>query len=296
MSRDTFDPLEADVDTIREALRLAAREPDPSQELAMASAVWRFWWIRGYLAEGRAICEGILSRRGLIPSEAGIRVARASASLAWSMGDAERGRKLASQALEMASREGSALEKAATHNLLGTIALQALGPAESERHYTEAIRNAAAIGRQDLINIYRMNLGTAYLQAGRLDEARDLFTEAIPYEPELAHLNRGEVELAAGNLERAEGDFLMAADLLRRVGFRSRVAHAMQGLAAVEARTGRAETAARRLGEAAAVLAAVGWETTDNPFGTAAASDAREALGDETFDRLFQEGLAGPTE
>jgi predicted ATPase/DNA-binding SARP family transcriptional activator len=296
MSRDAFDPIEAEVDTVREALRLAARDDDPHHELAITSAVWRFWWIRGYLAEGVSITEGILARRGVLPTEHGVRLARACAVLTWSMGDLDRALELGRAALDVSARAGIAIEQAATHNLLGTIGLETLGPGESERHYAEAMHYAESIGRQDLINIYRMNLGTAYLQAGRLDEARGLFTEAIPHEPELAHLNRGQLELQAGNLDQAEQDFLVAIDLLRRLGFKGRVAHALQGLAAVEARTGRAEIATRRLGEAAAVLAAVGWETTDNPFGTAAALDARGALGDETFDRLFREGMAGLTE
>jgi predicted ATPase len=294
MSLDTLDPIEAEIDTVREALRLAARDPNPDPELAITSAVWRLWWIRGYLAEGRSTCDGILARRGLLPTELGIRAARACASLTWSMGEVDRSLELGRAALDMAIHIGSALEQAATHNLLGTVGMETLGAAISERHYAEAIRNAESIDRQDLINIYRMNLGTAYLDRGRLDEARDLFTEAMPHEPELAHLNRGQVELKAGNLDRAEHDFLAAIDLLGAVGFKSRVAHALQGLAAVEARTGRSEAAAKRLGEAAAMLTSVGWVTGDNAFAAAAAADARQALGDEAFERLFNDGMTSP--
>jgi tetratricopeptide (TPR) repeat protein len=136
-----------------------------------------------------------------------------------------------------------------------------------------------------------MNLGTAYLEAGRLDEARERFVEALPHEPELSHMNLGQVELQAGRLDQAERHFLASIDMLRTVGFKGRVAHALQGLAAIEARTGRAETAARRLGGAAAVLAEVGWDTRDNAFANAAESDARRVLGDEAFDRLFREGM-----
>lgn len=292
MPRDAFDLFEAEIDTLREALRLAARDPDPFAEVAIAATVWRFWWLRGYLAEGRAICDGILDRRGIIPTEFGIRVARAAAALAWSMGDVDRGVDLGRSALEIATRVGCAVEQASMHNLLGTVVLESLGHAVSEAHYIEAIRIAESIGRTDHVNIYRMNLGTAYLEAGRLDEARERFVEALPHEPELSHLNLGQVELQAGELDQAERHFLMSIDLLRTVGFKGRVAHALQGLAAIEARTGRAETAARRLGGAAALLAEVGWDTRDNAFAAAAESDARRVLGDEAFDRLFKEGTA----
>lgn len=291
MPREAFDILERELDTLREALRLASRDPDPYPEIAIASTVWRLWWLRGYLAEGRAICDGILSRRGIVPTESGIRVARAAAAIAWSMGDVDRGLDLGRSALEIATRAGCLVELAAMHNLLGTVGLETLGHVISEAHYLEAIRIAESIGRTDHVNIFRMNLGTAYLQAGRVDEARDRFIEAMPYEPELANLNLGQLELEAGNLDEAERHFLATIDLMRALRFKGRSAHALQGLAAIDARTGRAETAATRLGLAAAILAAVGWETRDNPYAAAAESDARHVLGDEAFDRFFREGM-----
>jgi tetratricopeptide (TPR) repeat protein len=197
MPREAHDLIEREVDTLREALRCAARDPDPLPEVTIAATVWRVWWIRGYLAEGRAICDGILDRRGIIPTEFGIRVARAAAALAWSMGDVDRGLNLGRSALEIATRVGCAIEQAAMHNLLGTVALESLGHAVSEQHYIAAIEIAESIGRPDHVNIYRMNLGTAYLEAGRLDEARERFVEALPHEPELSHLNLGQVELQA---------------------------------------------------------------------------------------------------
>lgn len=109
----------------------------------------------------------------------------------------------------------------------------------------------------------------------------------------ITRLNLGQTEYEAGNLEAAEAHFAIAAEALRSVGFKARLANALQGLAAVEARTGRAESAARRLGSAATILATTGWAAGDSPLELAAASSARAALGDETFDRLFAEGAAG---
>ncbi len=50
--------LDTELDSLRDALRHAARDPDPTRELALASGTWSYWWVRGYLAEGRAICDG----------------------------------------------------------------------------------------------------------------------------------------------------------------------------------------------------------------------------------------------
>jgi hypothetical protein len=60
----------------------------------------------------------------------------------------------------------------------------------------------------------------------------------------------------------------------------------------VEARTGRAESAARRLGSAATLLGETGWAADGSGLAPGAIAAAREALSDESFDRLFREGAA----
>ena len=93
----------------------------------------------------------------------------------------------------------------------------------------------------------------------------------------------------------AEAHFRAAFESLAAVGFKARIANSLQGLAAVEAQTGRAEMAARRLGAAAATIGETGWGVRDSPFEATAIAAAREALGDDAFDRFFREGLAdGP--
>jgi hypothetical protein len=61
------------------------------------------------------------------------------------------------------------------------------------------------------------------------------------------------------------------------VGFRARRAHALQGLAAVEAETQRAEAAARRLGLAAALLGETDWQADGTSLGPVA--EERGAIG-----------------
>jgi predicted ATPase/DNA-binding SARP family transcriptional activator len=290
--------LDVELDCLRQALRHAARDSDPERELALASGTWSYWWVRGYLAEGRAICDGILDRRGLVDTRTGIRTARAAANLAWSMGDKDRAERLAQDTLAATLRTGDVIEQVSTHNLLGHVARGRSELDAAEHHYSEAIRLAESLGNLELVNMYRMNLGTVDLDAGRLDEARDRFLAVLEYRrPEglsrgvgFARLNLGDTELHAGDLAAAESNFVVAAEAFRAVGFKARLANALQGLAAVEARTGRADLAARRLGSAAALIAETGWAAGDSDLEAAATAVARKALGDEAFDRLFSEG------
>jgi non-specific serine/threonine protein kinase len=266
----------------------------------MAAGVWHYWFHRGHVTEGRLRYEAILERRGLIRTQAGIRTARATASFAYGLGDYERTRELGHRALEAAVEIGDVLEQAGAHNLLGLIAISRHEAQTAETHLVEAIRLAESEGNVDAASMPRLNLGVAYFEAGRLDEARREFHALLEYHRSkglgltegvgLAHVNLGETEYAAGNLEAAEEHFAGAAEAFRSIGFKVRLASALQGLAAVEARSGRAESAAMRLGAASALLTDTGWVRDGLALEEPATTAAREALGDEAFDRLFIEG------
>ena len=291
--------LDAELDNLRDALRHAARDDDPTRELAMASSIWKFWWVRGYLAEGRALYDGILARRGIVETSAGIRTVRAAASLAWSMGDQDHALDLATRAADAADRIGDVFERLSAHNVLGTISRSRGEFVVAEGHFLRAIELASEIGNDELVHMYRMNLGAAYLDVGRVAEARAHLEAVLDYRRHeglsqgvgLTHLNLGEAYYRGDDLAAAEHHFGRAAEAFRQVGFRARLANALQGLAAVEARTGRVESAVGRLRSAAAVIGQMGWGAGDSSLEREAIAAARDALGDEVFERLFAEAV-----
>lgn len=290
--------VDVDLDTLRDALRHAANQEDPSHELALAAGAWRYWYVRGLLGEGRAILDGVVARRGLVPTRAGVRTARAAASLAWSTGETEAAITLATQALEVAVQIDDSLEQATGHNLLGVIANN-LGDFETAvRHLTSAIEIIDAEGLMNIAS--KLNLGGAYFVAGRLDEAGRLLSEVLDERTKegdtegvgYARINLGQTEFRAGNLEAAEAHFAGALEAFRTIGFTARVANCLQMLAAVEVRTGSAASAARRLGSAAALLGETGWAADGTGLAPEATATARDALGEEVFERLFREGMS----
>ena len=292
--------LDIELDTLRAALRHAATNDDPTDELALASVAWLHWWIRGLLAEGRAILDGIVARRGLVLTQDGIRTLLGAASLAWSTGDNEASTKAARQALDAAERIDAQLEQHLAHNLLGTVSAS-MGELDTAiAHLTRAIELSEAAGLDEFTNIAKLNLGSAYRASGQVDAGRRLLSEVLDYRRQegsvsgvaFARLNLGDTEFQAGNLDAAEAHYVAALEGFRSVGFKVRVANSLHGLAAVEARTGRAESAARRLGSAAAVLGETGWAADGAELAPGATAAAREALGDETFERLFHEGAS----
>ena len=285
-----------------ETVRQYAAEKLEGRRSEAEAALTRFWWVRGLLGEGRAVSEGAITRRGVVRTVAGARTHRAAASLAWAMGDFERARELGLQAVAVAEDVGDATEQLSALNLLGIIARSSTDMEAAAGYLQQAIDLAAATDNPELVSMYRGNLGTVFLDTKRHAEARELFLAVLEYRAgggpsdhtAVAHLNLGQVELEAGDLAVGEAHFREALEGFASVGFKGRMANALQGLAAVEARTGRAEAAARRLGSAAALIGETGWATGDSPLERAAVEAARGDLGDETFERLFNEGLHDP--
>ena len=56
-----LDRLERELDNIREALGRAFHMREAAEGLRLASALWRFWFQRGYLREGRSWLEALLA-------------------------------------------------------------------------------------------------------------------------------------------------------------------------------------------------------------------------------------------
>jgi tetratricopeptide (TPR) repeat protein len=174
------------------------------------------------------------------------------------------------------------------------------GPSIAPAPLSSAIDIAEADGLISRSITAKMSLGSAYLDNGQVDDARRVHSEVLDYRRmqgslegvAFARLNLGETEFRAGNIGVAETHFAEALAAFRSVGFAARVANSLQGLAAVEARTGRAESAARRLGSAATLLGETGWAADGTGLAPGAIAAAREALSDESFDRLFREGAA----
>jgi len=58
-----LDRLETEHDNLRAVLRRAAAEGDADTGLHLGGKLWRFWWMRGYLTEGRERLDALLVRQ-----------------------------------------------------------------------------------------------------------------------------------------------------------------------------------------------------------------------------------------
>ena len=276
--------LSDDLDNLRAALRWTDEDPNgASAELSLASGLWRFWEIRGHLAEGSSWLERALARTG---GEVSAR--RASGLTGVGVLAAQRG----DHAAALAAHEASLLLQ---RELGDPVAISA------------ACNNAAA----------------AAIELGNLERARELYLEGIGLtraEGDLrgmAYTLLNLADLAARQESDAEADDLYAQSIqtFETFGDLWGMAHATSRLAMVSRRRGDLAAARRRLNDALAIyrrvgdrraeartLASLGDVTAQEGDHAGAASVYRESLalrsqmGDRAGIASMFERLAGVSE
>ena len=295
--RRWLDVLEEEQDNLRAALDHAHSTGTAERELRLVVALWRFWWLRGYLAEGRSRLERAVLRAPEVDPRLRADVYRGGAGIAWSQGDLSRARELASLGLDIADANGEGDISLACRTVLGLIARDEGDYARAREHLEQSGAIARALGREGDELVAKMNLGSVAFDAGDHLAAVPLWTEVLDYhrtrgtrEGEgIALLNLGLAAYRLGEVPDARSHFSGAAALFEEIGFREHLAHALQGIAATEAADDHCHEAARLLGRAAALL-----DETGSGSGTFDASLAREVeaaarvrLGDREFAAAF---------
>jgi predicted ATPase/DNA-binding SARP family transcriptional activator len=297
--------LDADVDNMRVAAEFAIASGDVDTEVRLAAALWPYWHVRGHLAEGRDRLEAAIAREGAIASGAYTRAVLGAGILAWSVGDYGRVRVLAKELLAAAKATDSRSDEHAAYKLLSHVTLRERDFAAAERHSKRTLVLARKLESDHDISTAQLNLAVVYLDWGKTEAAIPMLEDVLAYNRRngiaegagFALLNLGEADYHLGDFARARLRFEESRQAFTSVGFRAHVGHALTGLAAVEASSGRHEEAARLLGRADAMLEAVGASKDDFDPTLAAKveAEARARLGEDGFVAVYEDGRRSET-
>ena len=224
-------------------------------------------------------------------------IIRGAAGIAWSQGDLVRAREVAALGLAAAGASGDAEIGLACHTVLGLIARDERDYRQARWHLEQSGAMAKALGREGDEVVAKMNLGSVAFDAGDHGAAVPLWIDVLDYHRArgtaegqgIALLNLGLAAYRLGRTDDARGRFTEAEALFDTIGFREHFAHALQGLAAVEAANDHDRKAATLLGRAAALLSETG--SGAGTFDSELAREVEEALrlrlGDLEFDAAF---------
>jgi tetratricopeptide (TPR) repeat protein len=182
--------------------------------LAIATAMWWYWWVAGQMSEGRTWLQLALARADAQPSAQRGQALRAAAALARNNGDLTEARRMGAQALAVFEHLGDRGGIISAGNNLAITAQAQRDYDASLAYGFEALRRATDDGLDRAIAMTLNNTAGTLRCMDRLDEAEQMFERALALFQKLSD-GRGEAA-ALTNLAvvaRRRGDLVTAQRL-----------------------------------------------------------------------------------
>jgi predicted ATPase/class 3 adenylate cyclase len=252
--------LETDHDNLRAAIRWSLESANTLTAARIAGAMWRFWYARGYLSEGRRWLEQALSKLefeapvvNLKPGEQPQDQVQASKMIAWAeilngagvmarnQGDYQQAHMLLDKSLavwrDLANKEGMANAL----NNLGTVADDQSDYMTAAMYYEKSLSLRRETEDQWGIALSLNNLGHVALAQGTFERAAVLCEESLAlflklgdkWGSGLSLSILGEVAYHKGDLERAITLQEQSLNLRRELGDRRGIAQSLNDLGLV---------------------------------------------------------------
>jgi predicted ATPase/class 3 adenylate cyclase len=232
--------LDADHENLRAALAWLRQQPDPARAVDLAGSLWRFWWLRGHISEGRSQLEETLSRAGASDVTASrARALDGAGVLAETQGDDDRAETLHRQALAISRNLDDRKGIARSLENLGVVAFDRGEHERATALLDESLALAREAGNQELIATALNDLGRIAYERGELQRAEGLYQESLDLRRQAASgseiarslNNLGIIAFDLGDFGRARRLFDEGLGLYREAGDRWGAAGSLYGLA-----------------------------------------------------------------
>jgi predicted ATPase/class 3 adenylate cyclase len=167
--------LKQEHDNMRAALDRLEGSGETDLVLRLAGAMWRFWYLRGHLAEGRRRLESAL-RAGDSPTPRRAKALIGAAVMALNSGDDRTASMRAEEALSLHHGLGDAWGVAYAQFLLGHVADDI---PKAQHLYEQSRRVFLELGDEHSALLATRNLAWTYESLGKLDQARALHEDNL---------------------------------------------------------------------------------------------------------------------
>ena len=244
--------LSLEHDSLRAALTWGHDDPaGAAVELQMAAGLWRYWQIRGYLAEGRQTLERALSRTAAEVSDVRASALTGAGVLAAQQGDQPGANAALEASLSVLRSIGNNASIAAALSNTASVVAELGDLDRARRLYEEALTLTRQTGESRGTASSLLNLADIVAQQDRAAEAQDAYDEAL----NIFHaagdrfgvaiaLGRGAtISLRQGDLVAARARYEEALDIYRGFGDRRGVARTLMHLGDLLAQEGDREAA-----------------------------------------------------
>jgi len=294
--------LDEELDNVRGALATSRELGLVELHVRVCGELWRYWYLRSYLAEGRRWLEDALAEAGDGPVELRASALKGLGILAVEHGDPDEGLRRSEDALALYRRLGDERGTLSTLTVRGSAARKAGRLELARASYEESGEIARQLDRPEDVAVSLSNLAALAVDEGDFVRGEELVEQSLAITRErgredavaLALVSLGYARFRRGELGEAATALREAIEISRRLGFRATLHSALVVLAAVQARDSP-EDAARLLGAAAATARsdAEPLAPADPALLEQTMQATRERLGDEAFLVRFEEGRAG---
>jgi tetratricopeptide (TPR) repeat protein len=222
-------------DNLRAALRWTLDRGDTQTAARIAGAIWNFWWVRGFLSEGRAWLDEVSGQSYAIDAALKATVLRGAGTLAHIQGDFLRGQTLFEESLALYRELDDKQGIADVLTSLSNTAMSLNEHGRAQAYLEEGLSLYREIGNTHSIAVSLSQLGNVaylteqYALAGaRYAESLALFRElSDTHRAAIVLHNMGEVSYYQGEYTRAKGFHEESISLFRELGSTYGIAYAL---------------------------------------------------------------------
>jgi predicted ATPase/DNA-binding SARP family transcriptional activator len=211
--------LELEHDNFRTALRWTKMNNETAKHLQLLQGMWRFWWLHGYLSEGRKwMTEGLFHYDSSQSSNALLRgrVLLGAGILAWAQGNFTEARDHLEEGLQLARSAEDTSTLAPLLSTLATVAQEQGDDAAARSFAEEGLLLERTLEDKQNLSGLLIGLGRIAWGQGRLAEAKTFLEESVALERDLADKASAAIALnLLGLVACDQGEYAEARTLMR---------------------------------------------------------------------------------
>lgn len=174
--------LEAEHENLRAVLSWAFADKDSARitiGLRLCSVLWRFWWIRGYVHEGRHWLDLALTKLVDVPKSVTAKILHGSGILARVRGDSAAAESYFTQSLQRWKEQQDQTGIAHVLNSLGVLAFNQYNYDRAQELFEESLVLHQVLGDHKRVAIVLNNLGNIAYRQGDLKRAAERYEAAL---------------------------------------------------------------------------------------------------------------------
>lgn len=298
--------LELEYSNLQAAIEWSIISNNPEIAQRLCGALGRYWWVSGYMTEGRKWLKSALENREDVTKSTQAKALRWAGGLAWPQGDLVAAKIAFDESMILYRDLGDIAGMANVLGNLGTVAQNQGDYSGAWDMFSQSLNLLHELGNKWGMANALNNLGNVAQEQGDIEKAQLLQEESLALREELGDLrgmgialnNLGSIALEQNKLEIARSYFSRSLRINFKINARMMLAYNLSGLAQVLAGEEQLISAAQLQGATTNLLEEMGapLESYEQGLYEKTAAGLKKSMGDGSYLKAFETGKALPFE